>query len=41
MFFSLSVKNPQRFSGKPKRIFGEKHFPRVFQKTFNGFSVII
>jgi hypothetical protein len=32
------VKTPQRFSGKPKRVFGEKPFPRVFQTTFKGFS---
>jgi hypothetical protein len=38
--FSQSMKNPQRFSGKPKRVFGQKPFPRVFQKTLNGFSVI-
>jgi hypothetical protein len=24
------------FSGNPKRVFGEKPFPRVFQKTFNS-----
>jgi hypothetical protein len=32
------LENPQRFSGKSKRVSGEKPFPRVARKPNDGFS---